>query len=654
MTPNAQLATADAVTAPSELVSPLRICHVMSADLWAGAEVQLATTAAYLRGQRDVSMSAVLFNEGPLANKLRQLGIPVTIIDERTTNGFAILRRLVRFFKEHHIDVVHTHRYKDSVLAAIAAKLAGVPHVVRTVHGLREPMTGWAGLKFRLYEALDRLALLCCADLVIAVSMRMADMLRASGYRPTSVTHIHNGVDLAAIVPARRSDAVRRELGITSDALVIGAVGRLSPVKGHATLLRAARRVLERQPNTTFLIVGSGPLHAELLAEAERLGIAEACVFAGARHDVHDLTAAMDVFVLPSLDEGIPMALLEAMALRVPVVAAAVGGVPEVVQDGVAGILVPPADDEALADACLRLSADRAWASAIGARGRQLVEERFTHERSGRALLTAYRSVALIPQPHTGRVGERRRELPDRLPLRTPQFAGATLHVVPATSRGGAADSPASHVARLPARPAVRPIGPLQLCDGLARAAVECVSRRVAHWSARRAMKRLRRNPAPVAAKAQCAESVLMVCHGNIIRSPFAARMVKQAVNGTRSLSVVSAGLEAVAGRPAHPTAIELATARHIDLGGHAATRITAELVATSDLIFVMDIRQLVTVRQRFPEAGQRTFLLTCLAPNTPLEVADPVGGTDVTFHRCFEHITRATNPLIRAFIRDS
>jgi glycosyltransferase involved in cell wall biosynthesis/protein-tyrosine-phosphatase len=590
----------------------------MSADLWAGAEVQLATTTGYMVAQPGVSVSAVLFNEGPLAERLRRLGVPVTIVDERTTSAFGILRRLVRFFKDHDIDVVHTHRYKDSVLAGIAAKLAGVRHVVRTVHGLREPMTGWAGLKFRLYETLDRLALLCCADLVIAVSMRMADTLRASGYRPTSVTHIHNGVDLVAIDRRAPKDArdIRRELGIDPYAVVIGTVGRLSPVKGHASLLRAARRILQRHPGVTFLIVGSGPLESGLRAEAASLGIDGACVFAGARQDVHDLIAAMDVFVLPSLDEGIPMALLEAMALRVPVVATAVGGVPEVVEDGVSGILIPPADHEALADGCLRLIADREWARAIGTRGRHLVEQRFTQERCGRALLTAYRSVALIPHIDARPVRERRGDA------------------------AGALDASAIS----------RPIGPLQLCGGLARAAVESVSRKVAHWGARRAMKRLRRNPAPVAARARRAQHVLMVCHGNIIRSPFAARVVKQAINGTGSVSVASAGLEAVAGRPAHATAIELANARRVDLGGHAAARVTRELVARSDLIFVMDIRQLVTFRKRYPEAGQRTFLLTCLAPGTPLEIADPVGGTEVMFHRCFEHITRATSPLIREF----
>lgn len=141
-----------------------------------------------------------------------------------------------------------------------------------------------------------------------------------------------------------------------------------------------------------------------------------------------------------------------------------------------------------------------------------------------------------------------------------------------------------------------------------------------------------------------------MVCHGNIIRSPLAAHIVKQAVNGTRSVSVASAGLEAVPGNPAHPKAVQVANARQVDLGCHAARPITPELVAGSDVIFVMDIPQLVTLRRRFPEAGSRTFLLTCLAPDTPLEVADPVDGDDAVFRGCFDHITRATRPLIRAF----
>ena len=112
-----------------------RICHVMTADLWAGAEVQLATTASYLVERSDVSVSAVLMNDGRLANELRRLGIDVTIVDEAQHSAWHTVRFLTRFFRHHRIDLVHTHRYKDTVLGTVAAKLAGVPHVIRTMHG---------------------------------------------------------------------------------------------------------------------------------------------------------------------------------------------------------------------------------------------------------------------------------------------------------------------------------------------------------------------------------------------------------------------------------------------------------------------------------------------------------------------------------------
>jgi glycosyltransferase involved in cell wall biosynthesis/protein-tyrosine-phosphatase len=597
---------------PAAVSPTLRICHVMSADLWAGAEVQVATTAAYQVRQPGVSVSAVLFNDGPLARELRRLGVAVTIIDETRTRALGIVRGLTRFFSEHRIDLVHTHRYKDSVLGALAAKLADVPHVVRTVHGLREPMAGWSALKFRLYEALDRLMLLFFTDLVVAVSRGMADTLRKSGYRPTSVTQIHNGIDLSAIAPRRRADQVRRELGIPPQAFVIGTAGRLSPVKGHAALLRAARLIQERQPDAIFLIVGGGPLAEELRRQAARLGIDGACVFPGAREDVHDLIAAMDLFVLPSLSEGIPMAVLEAMALGTPVVASAVGGVPEVIQDRVNGLLVPPGDERRLADACVELARDPASAQMLVARARRTVEERFSHEQSGRALLAAYRSVALIPKKrhHEAHDGPETGVLRDGRDLRG--SSRRHLRDLRVFERGSA---------------------------------------RIVRWWTRLAMARIRRNPAQITSRLRSARSVLIVCHGNIIRSAFAARVVKAALNGS-PVSIASAGLEAVQGSAVDPMALRIANARGIDLAGHSASRLTPELVAASDVIFLMEADHVVTMRRRFPEAAGRIFLLTCLAPGISLEIADPFDGAASQFHACFDQISRAASPIIRT-LRD-
>ncbi|HEY7188684.1 MAG TPA: glycosyltransferase [Vicinamibacterales bacterium] len=386
--------TAMAAPSPPSNQAPLRVCHVIGADLWAGAETQVVSTMAYLVEQPGITLTAVLFNDGRLADELRRLGVGVVVLDETRTSTLGIFLGLVRVLRAHHFDLVHLHKYKDGVLGSMAARLAGVPCIVRTMHGLAEPLHGWKQLKARIYDALDRITLQCLADLVIAVSQRMTETLWESGYHPRMVTCIRNGLDLRHVTAMRQSQDVRRELGVDADAPLIGTVGRLSAIKGHVHLLRAARRVLACQRGARFLFVGDGPLRNELLITAAELQLAGACVFPGARRDVYDVVSAMDIFALPSLNEGIPMSLLEAMALGRPVVASAVGGIPEVIQDRVNGRLVPPGDDAALAEACLELAADRELACTIGARARQTIEDSFSHERCGSALLNVYQSVA--------------------------------------------------------------------------------------------------------------------------------------------------------------------------------------------------------------------------------------------------------------------
>lgn len=564
----------------------LRVCHIASGDLWAGAEVQLATTAAYLVTQPDVRMSAVLLNEGRLASELRRLGVAVAVIDETRHNAATILASLTRFLRDHPVDVVHTHRYKESVVGTIAARLAGVPQVIRTIHGLNEAMTGWRQLKGRAYETLDNMILRSCADRVVAVSKQMRHTLRDS-YPPAMLTQIHNGIDLQKIRVRRSRDNVRHELGCDDRTILIGTVGRLSPVKGHDRFLRAARLILDQEPNARFVIVGGGPLERELADLAAQLQIDQVCRLVGARSDVYDLMSAMDIFVLPSLSEGMPMAMLEAMALGTPTVATSVGGVPEVIRQGVTGLLVSPGDEPGLAVACLKLARDRERARVLGAQGKRLVEGEFSHEKNGRALIDTYRQVQR------------------------------------------------QHATRVTA---------LGLFVGLPLRAAEYGVRGVRQAFERWQMNRLRRNPAPLMSVLKRATSILIVCQGNIIRSPFAACLVAQAV-GDR-VSIRSVGLGAEAGSRAHPRAIVAATAQNIDLSRHSAAPITLEAVATSDVIFVMDVPQLAEIRQRFPEARAKTFLLASLAPNTPLEIRDPVHGDQPLYMACYEHIARAVDPI--------
>jgi glycosyltransferase involved in cell wall biosynthesis/protein-tyrosine-phosphatase len=565
----------------------VRVCQLATADVWAGVETQIATVTSDLVTRADFELSAFLFNDGRLARELKCLGIPVTIVDESRHSAPALLLSLVRFLREHKIDLIHTHGYKENVLGSLAATLAGVPHVVRTVHGLAEPLRGFAHAKMRAYQAMDRTVVRWTADAVIAVSTRMERDLTAAGYPPAAMTLVYNGVNLEKVRATRTRGEVRRELGIDRDAVVIGTVGRLTAVKGHELLLRAAPAILRRESGATFVFVGTGPLRDVLGSLATARGIAHAVRWPGAREDVYDLLSAMDIFVLPSLDEGTPMSILEAMAFSRPIVATRVGGLPEIIEHGVTGLLVPSHSVEALVDACVELARDPTRARALGTRARQVVENRFSHSANARALTEIYL-----------RVGHKR---------------GSSLSD--------------------PVRRWLTPIsGP--------------VRRILTHPSERIRLHRLRRNRTRAIAALRCAQRVLIICHGNIIRSPFACRRLQQALGTKRHVTVASAGLEAKAGQPPHETALRRADSLRVNLADHRAAPITRDEVAASDVIFVMEVGHLVEMRRRYPDSHRKTFLLTSLAPDTPLDIADPYGRDESVFDMCFAQISRAVDPI--------
>ena len=184
------------------------------------------------------------------------------------------------------------------------------------------------------------------------------------------------------------------------------------------------------------------------------------------------------------------------------------------------------------------------------------------------------------------------------------------------------------------------------------RALAVRVSRKLSYLLERRRASRLREDPAPVVATLAGARHILVVCHGNIIRSPFAARLIDHLADGCpRRLTIASAGLSAEPGRPPHSLAVEAAAPLRIDLRSHAARRLTPEDVAEADAIFVMDVDQRLAVRRMHPSAAAKTFLLASLAAGTPLEVRDPIDGDASVFHTCYEHITRAVQPLARILV---
>jgi protein-tyrosine-phosphatase len=199
----------------------------------------------------------------------------------------------------------------------------------------------------------------------------------------------------------------------------------------------------------------------------------------------------------------------------------------------------------------------------------------------------------------------------------------------------------------LESEPEYRP-GSIVLFVTLVRYAAERAKQAVTYSVARAVTSRTRRDPAKIVRALRDARQVLIVCHGNIIRSAFAARLMQQMLGATGRVRFASAGVEATPGRPPHPVALRIAARHRVDLSRHAASRISADDVRASDVVFAVDVPQYVALRSRFPEAKERIFLLTALAPRTPLEIADPIFGDDRAFEACFAHITQAVEPIGR------
>ena len=207
------------------------------------------------------------------------------------------------------------------------------------------------------------------------------------------VTCIHNAIDVDRVRVTRDLRELRRELGLDPHDFVIGAVGRLMPVKGVEIFLQAARMLKDRGRSAKFLVAGDGPLASALQSLAREIGLADDVRFLGHRKDSHDILGLLDLFVLPSLSEGIPLVLLEALALSRPVVATNVGGIPEVVEDGRSGVLVPAGRPDELARGCLTVMDDPALAQRLGQAGRVRVEDAFSADAMAEKVTHIYRTL---------------------------------------------------------------------------------------------------------------------------------------------------------------------------------------------------------------------------------------------------------------------
>jgi len=330
-----------------------------------GAERMILKLALGLSPDRYDVQVICLRPQTPFLDEFRSQGVKVTVLGMKRYFEIRPLVRLYRILRDQRIDLLHTHLYRDAVYGRILARLAGVRGVVSTLQNSYV----WRSRPQLFLDGLTSIF----ADRVTAVSEAVKKFAIEREHIPAAkLVTIYNAIDheRSRVSPEAR-ERIRRELGISPGRIAVGSMGALTGQKGFEYLLDAVPAVIRVHPDVRFFIGGEGDLENELLRKRDLLGLGEKVVFLGFRSDVPELLSAFDIFVLPSLYEGLSVALIEAMAAGRPIVTTDVAENREVIGQDEAGIAVPPRDPPALAEALLQLIGDETLREKMGRRGRE-------------------------------------------------------------------------------------------------------------------------------------------------------------------------------------------------------------------------------------------------------------------------------------------
>jgi glycosyltransferase involved in cell wall biosynthesis len=397
-------------------MSRVKVAHVATADI--ALRILLLNQ---LRGLQRAGYEVVgISSPGPEVAAIEEAGIRhVAVAMTRRpfapAQDLAALWRLYEVFRHERPAIVHTHNPKPGLLGQLAARLAGVPVVVNTLHGYYFQGSTRPALR-RFYITLERIAARCSDAILSQNREDMGTAVHEGICRAPKMKYLGNGIDLDRFDPGRLSRcqlaARRAEIGLAEGSPVVGFVGRLVREKGLLELFAASRLVRERFPGVCFLLVGpvdAPKRDAVTPATAQVFGVADVCRFLGLRSDMPELYALMDVLVLPSHREGFPRAPMEASAMGVPCVVTRIRGCTEAVEHGRNGLLVPPGDAPALAAAITGLLADPARARRLGEEAQRMARERFDERivlekvKTEYARLLSARGIP-VPGPEGGRL----------------------------------------------------------------------------------------------------------------------------------------------------------------------------------------------------------------------------------------------------------
>lgn len=364
----------------------IRVCYLITELSIGGAQIATYRLLSGLDRSRFLPSVACWYNgDGHVAQQIRGLGIDVH--DLRMTNKLRVdaFGRLYGWLGEKKPHILHTIMFHSNIPGRVIGRLRGVPIVISAEQTMRQE----SNARYRLNRLTARYA-----DVILCVSEQVAlAAVNEIGLPQEKVVTIPNGVDWSqfAVLPSKQK--ARQRAGLPQTGLIVGAVGRPRPVKGYPFLLASWPDVVASYPQALLLFVGDGPDRPALQAQAKQLGIWDNVIFWGDRDDIPQLLPALDLLAVPSMQEGLSLVILEAMAAGLPVVATNVGGNPELVRHEQTGLLVPPRDSSALAGAVKRLFGDAAARVELGDAGRKRIEADLTMDKIVEMTETLYEQL---------------------------------------------------------------------------------------------------------------------------------------------------------------------------------------------------------------------------------------------------------------------
>ena len=370
--------------------APIRVGFVLHVMQVAGAEVLVDETIRRL-GPRIDPVVFCLEAVGTLGQRLLADKIPVIAYGRRPGLDWSVSRRMAIDIRNRQVQILHAHQYTPFFYGAIAARLSGVkPRVIFTEHGRHFPDVVPARRRWINRIVLDRLA----DDVNAVCEFSARSLAEKDGFRRGRIHVIPNGIDAPKYGPSTDIAALRTSLGLDRSRKYVACVARFHPVKDHRTLIDAFGIVAAERHDTDLLLVGDGVLRDELERQCRELGLSSRVRFLGVRDDVADILRAVDIFALTSVSEAASITLLEAMGSGLPVVVTAVGGNPEIVRDGVDGLLAPRGDAKAIGAALTRLLEDAAFCARLGQNAAARVHSTYRLEQTVDKYYDLYATLA--------------------------------------------------------------------------------------------------------------------------------------------------------------------------------------------------------------------------------------------------------------------